>query len=160
MDFKTLNPRCVLRWSVIELGNWVEMQLFGPRKMWLLSSLSLPQALPNICVWPCITLANTEHPPKWTLNNRLFFHFLQVSFLSIWILNYISSTVFPHIWISRFSALTSMLAQYLIKSGNLWFRRNKVKDLYFKNRIVKNDTFRKMQNWIAIGMDLLLLNSE
>ena len=57
--------------------------------------------------------------------------------LSIRLLKYISSTVFLNIWISRFSAQTTMLAQYLKKSGNFKFWGNTVEDMYFKSRILK-----------------------
>ena len=60
-----------------------------------------------------------------------------VSFFCIQILKYISSTVFPQIWISRLSALTTMLAQYLKKSGNFKFWGNTVEDMYFKKWILK-----------------------
>ena len=56
---------------------------------------------------------------------------------SIRLLKYISSTVFLNIWISRFSAQTTMLAQYLKKSGNFKFWGNTVEDMYFKSRILK-----------------------
>ena len=59
------------------------------------------------------------------------------NFLSIPLLKYISSTVFPHIWISRFSAQANMLAQFLKKSGKFKFWGNTVEDMYFKKGILK-----------------------
>ena len=68
-------------------------------------------------------------------------------------MKFISSTAFFNIWISRFSAKITMLAQYLKKNGNFKFWGNTVEDMYFKSRILKIiHLYYGICNWLVIWL--------